>query len=353
MDASHTSAAVQDGQRRGGLPVVAVFGAYGYTGRFVVAELLAFGCRPLLTGRDAERLAEISAAHSGLVVRAATVESPDSLDRALDGAAAVVNCAGPFMDTAAPLIEAALRTRVHYLDVTAEQVVARAAFERFAEPARTAGVMIVPAMGFYGGLGDLLTTAAMGDWETADEVAIGTALDRWQPTLGTRRTGQRNVARRLVVSNGRLEPLADPAPRRSWSFPEPFGAQEVVEIGLSEIVTIFQHLRASEVHAFLSAAPLRDLRDPDTPPPAASDTSGRSPQVFLTEVIVRKGSEERRAVARGRDIYAVSGSLIAAAACRAASGRVSSAGVFAPGEAFDARELLSSLLGPYFSFEIR
>ena len=51
----------------------------------------------------------------------ASVDDPASLDRAISGAAAVINCAGPFMDTAAPLIEAAIRGRIHYLDVTAEQ----------------------------------------------------------------------------------------------------------------------------------------------------------------------------------------------------------------------------------------
>lgn len=35
---------------------VAVFGAYGHTGRFVVAQLLERGFVPVLSGRDAGRL---------------------------------------------------------------------------------------------------------------------------------------------------------------------------------------------------------------------------------------------------------------------------------------------------------
>ncbi len=70
------------------------------------------------------------------------------------GAAAVINCAGPFLDTATPVIEAALRAGIHYLDVAAEQAAARAAFEQFSDSARSAGVTILPAMGFYGGLAD-------------------------------------------------------------------------------------------------------------------------------------------------------------------------------------------------------
>ena len=45
---------------------VAVFGAYGHTGRFVVAELRERGFVPLLAGRDAGRLQALAAAHPGL-----------------------------------------------------------------------------------------------------------------------------------------------------------------------------------------------------------------------------------------------------------------------------------------------
>src|SRR5215813_10190818 len=253
---------------------VAVFGAAGHTGRFVVSELRRRGLTPILSGRDAAKLNAVAEAHPGSEARVASVDNPASLDRAISGAAAVINCAGPFLDTAAPLIEAAIRRRIHYLDVTAEQRAALASFERFAGAARDAGVVIAPAMAFYGGLGDLLATAAMGDWPNADEISIAIALNSWKPTQGTRLTGKRNTGRRFVFSNNKLEFLADPTPRRSWNFPAPFGAQDVVELGFSEIITISRHLRSPEIHAFMNLAPFTDLRNPDTPEPVATDESG-------------------------------------------------------------------------------
>lgn len=68
-------------------------------------------------------------------VRVASAGDPASLDRALSGAAVVINCAGPFANTAPPVMDAALRAGVHYLDVTAEQAVALHAFERLADRA--------------------------------------------------------------------------------------------------------------------------------------------------------------------------------------------------------------------------
>ena len=81
---------------------VAVFGAYGHTGRFVVSELLDRGLTPILSGRDADKLRALAGDFPGLDVRPTSVDEPASLDRALDGAAAVINCAGPFAATAGP-----------------------------------------------------------------------------------------------------------------------------------------------------------------------------------------------------------------------------------------------------------
>src|SRR5580698_5231972 len=103
----------QSGTSRGSLRHVAVFGASGHTGRFVVAELLRRGFTPIPVGRDASRAPGFQ--DRGMEYRTANVEDPASLDRALAGAAAVINCAGPFLDTAEPLVAAALRARVHYL----------------------------------------------------------------------------------------------------------------------------------------------------------------------------------------------------------------------------------------------
>lgn len=322
---------------------IAVFGAYGHTGRFVVSELRHRGCTPVLCGRDPEKLAILGASHPELRVRVASIDDPDALDRALAGAAAVINCAGPFLDTASPLIEAALRARIHYLDLAAEQGAVIATFERFPEAAHDAGIAVIPAMAFYGGLGDLLATAAMGDWTGADEIRIAIALDSWLPTRGTRLTGARNTAKRLVVSGGSLQAIADPPPTRRWDFPAPFGTQEVVGLPLSEIITLSRHLQSPEIHAYMNLAPLQDLRDPDTPPPTPADASGRSSQKFLVDVVVRKSGEQRRAVAHGRDIYAVTAPLVVEAAVRVVAGLGKTTGVATAGEIFDARDFLGSL----------
>jgi short subunit dehydrogenase-like uncharacterized protein len=100
---------------------VAVYGAAGHTGRFVVAELERRGLVPVAVARDEAKLAVAGFAARGVETRVASIDDPESLDRVFGDVAAVLNCAGPFMDTAEPVAAAALRQGIHYLDVTAEQ----------------------------------------------------------------------------------------------------------------------------------------------------------------------------------------------------------------------------------------
>jgi hypothetical protein len=295
---------------------VAVFGAYGHTAAFVLGELRRRGCTPLLVGRDAAKLHSAAQAHPGAQVRVASVADPTSLDRAVSGAAAVINCAGPFADTAPPVVDAALRAGIPYLDVAAEQAVTLETFQRRAHQARDAGVVVAPSMAFYGGLGDLLASAAMGDWPAADDITIAIALDSWQPTRGTRKTVRRNAGRHLVFTGNRLTPPAGPPQTDTWQFPPPLGVQEVTELSTADQVTISRHLRVPEIRVYINQTPLRDLSDPATPPPTAADASGRSTQTFLVDVVARRAGAQRRATASGRDIYAVTAPIVVEAAAR-------------------------------------
>ncbi len=327
---------------------IAVYGATGHTGRFVVQELIRRGYAVVALARDAAKLD--ASGYPPEIRRAAVgLDDPAALDRALAGVGVVVNCAGPFLDTADALVSAALRAGAHYVDVAAEQASVQATFANHDAAAREAGRVVIPAMGFYGALADLLVTRAMGDWPQADAVRVGIALDSWNPTEGTRITGRRNTVRRLVISEGVLAPIADPAPATTWSFAPPFGDQDMIELPFSETILIHRHLAVSTLRGYLNTAPLRDLRDAATPPPVAVDASGRSAQTFLVEVEVRRGEEIRRGSARGQDIYAVTAPLVVEAVERILNDPVAPGGVFAPGEVFDASDFLAAL-APDISF---
>jgi Saccharopine dehydrogenase NADP binding domain len=335
------------GELMGTSDTVAVFGAYGHTGRFVVAELRDRGFVPILSGRDAEKLRAL-AAGAGLDARPASVDDPASLDWALAGAAAVINCAGPFAATAAPVIEAALRAEIPYVDVAAEIEANVDTFTHFADRARAARTVVVPAMAFYGGLGDLLATAAMGDWTVADEAHIAYGLSNWHPTAGTRAASkvsrQRRNGRRVRYTNGRLEYRDDDLPTLQWTFPAPMGTRAVVgEFSMADVVTIPSHLSIPEIQTYMTVEAAKDVSAPDTPAPVAVDERGRSSQTFLVDVVVRAGGVQRRATASGQDIYAISAPLAAEAVHRLLTGQTKTGGVASGGAVFDAPDFLHAL----------
>jgi hypothetical protein len=347
--------------------LVTVIGAYGHTGRFVVAELLRRGLVPILSGRDPQRLAVFGKLYPELETRPATVDDPGSLDRALAGAAAVINCAGPFASTAAPVIDAALRAGVPYLDVTAETEVVLDTIAAYGDRVREAGGLVVPAVAFYGGLGDLLATAAVGDWKTSDEktsdgktadrISIAYALSDWRPTGGTRVTGQVSAGRRsggrILYADGRLQARSGDAPRADWTFPEPVGVRPVVgEFTMADSATIPTHLSVPDIDTCMTLNAVEDLRSADTSGPVAVDDSGRSAQTFLVEVVATRNGETRRAVASGQDIYAVTAPLVVEAVRRVLADPHRPSGVVTAGALADARDFLTALAPGHLTLDL-
>lgn len=321
---------------------IAVYGATGHTGRFVVQEVQRRGLPVVAVGRSAARLAETIPA--AVPRRTAELADPASLERAFEGCAVVINCAGPFLDSAAPVARAALRTGCHYIDVTAEQPSAQVSFAELDAPARAAGRVVIPAAAFYGGLADLLSSALASDGEI-DEITVAIALDRWWPTDGTRRTGERNKAPRLVVEDGRLVPLVPSAEVPDWVFSAPLGPQAMIELPFSEIITLARHLKVGRIRSLLNRSALADLRDAATPAPTASDASGRSAQRFELVVRLVQDGMTRTAGVRGQDIYAVTAPIVTEVALRLLAPSYRRSGALALAEAVDPMELVGSLHG--------
>ncbi|MFG3056378.1 saccharopine dehydrogenase NADP-binding domain-containing protein [Kitasatospora sp. NPDC048239] len=336
---------------------VVVYGATGHTGRFIVAELQRRGIATIVSGRSAAPLAALAAeTGAGVEARPAAVDDPAALDRALAGAAAVINAAGPFAVTAGPVVEAALRAGIPYLDVAAEIEANASTFADHAEAARKAETLVVPAMAFYGGLGDLLVTAALGDWTAADEVHVAYGLNGWHPTPGTREAGrvshERRAGRRVRFTDGGLQYHDDRSPEQDWDFPEPLGRRTVLaEFSMADIVTVPSHVDVPEVRTYMTLEAARDLAAEDTPAPEAVDDLGRSDQTFVVDVLVRAGGVERRATARGQDIYAITAPLVVEAAQQVLAGNTRATGVASAGTAFHAADFLRAL-APNLSVEL-
>ncbi len=125
---------------------VLVYGAAGYTGALIAERAVARGARPILAGRSRAKIQPL-AERLGCSQRIVALDDEKKLVEALEGVDVVLHCAGPFSRTAAPMVDACLRTKTHYLDITGEIGVFEALAAR-SEAAQAAGVMLMPGVGF-------------------------------------------------------------------------------------------------------------------------------------------------------------------------------------------------------------
>jgi short subunit dehydrogenase-like uncharacterized protein len=127
------------------MPTLMIYGATGYTGRLTAESAAAAGLDLILGGRDNSRLTTL--AHQlGVTHRAFDLDDEAAVTAALADITVVLNCAGPFMRTAEPLMRAAISSQTHYLDVAAELDSYHLA-EALDREARDAGVMLLPGSG--------------------------------------------------------------------------------------------------------------------------------------------------------------------------------------------------------------
>lgn len=212
-----------------------IYGSYGYTGDLIAREAVARGLRPILAGRDPQRLAQ-QAAELGLQHVAFSLDDRATMDLALQQAQVVLNCAGPFSRTAQPMVDGCLRNRVHYLDITGEIAVFEALARRSAE-AQAAGVMFLPGAGFDVVPSDCLAAHLKRRLPNADRLALG-IRHRGGVSRGTATTTVENIGRATWVRrNGQLVQVSPGSLTRAINYGH--GMETSVAIGWGDVSTAF------------------------------------------------------------------------------------------------------------------
>lgn len=146
-----------------------IYGASGYTGQLLAEEAARRGHKPVLAGRSAEKVAPL-AERLGLEWKAFGLDEAAAVARELEGCAAVLHAAGPFVHTAAPMMRACLDAGASYADITGEIAVFQQAFAHDAE-ARERGVCLISGVGF-----DVIPTDCLAKY-VAEKVPGATRLD--------------------------------------------------------------------------------------------------------------------------------------------------------------------------------
>jgi short subunit dehydrogenase-like uncharacterized protein len=349
---------------------IAVYGATGYTGRLVVAELVRAGVKFVLSGRNPEKLEALrSELELDVPTKAARVDDPASLRDLLEECAVVIDCAGPFVRYGEPVLAAAVQTATHYLDTTGEQRYIRMAFERYGPGAARAGVAVIPAMGFDFVPGDMigsLTARGMGE---LDEIAFNYCWQNFVPSQGTARTTLE------ILGGGDVEwrnlEWRKPSggfSRGSFEFPAPVGRQRMVRYGAGEQITIPRHIPTRSVATAMNAtafasdrmAPLlgvvmrpaslamktplrRALGALVSRLPEGPTLEQREAMRWMIVCEAQQGEELRQGMISGKDVYGLTAAAISRGAILAARRGFEARGAVAPSQAFEPEEFLKAL----------
>jgi short subunit dehydrogenase-like uncharacterized protein len=349
---------------------IALYGATGYTGRLVAAELAAAKADLILSGRNRRKLDSLAETLDGNpTVQAAALDDEVALRSLLSDCAAVIDCAGPFIRYGEPVLRAAVETGTHYLDTTGEQPYMRMAFERYGPKAEAAEVAVIPAMGFDYVPGDMLASLTARGMGELDEIALSYAWVDFQPSHGTARSALEILSGEDVEwTNLKWQRTSGGLGRGSFDFPEPIGRQRMIRYPSGEQITVPRHVATRSVQTTMNASalappqmaagvqvlgrplglalrtPLKRLvgaaisRLPEGPTP-----DQRAAMRFTIVCDATRGEERSRGVISGRDVYGLTAAVVSKGALIAAGRGFSGGGALAPSQAFEPEDFLGGL----------
>lgn len=229
-----------------------IYGANGYTGELIAREAVSRGHRPVLAGRNGEAIGRLS--HElELPARVFGLDDEEALTRELAEIDAVVHSAGPFMHTSAPMVEACLASRTHYLDITGEIGVFEAIMARNDDASR-AGVALVPGVGFDVVPSDCLAAMLAKEMPDATDLQLafigkGTGLSR-----GTMRTMIEGMHLGGAIRvDGRIRRV--PAAWDAKDIPFSCGVRHAMTIPWGDVSTAWHSTGIPNIRVYSGASP--------------------------------------------------------------------------------------------------
>jgi short subunit dehydrogenase-like uncharacterized protein len=349
---------------------IAIYGATGYTGRLVVAELLRADADFIVSGRSTEKLDALRREFElEASAKTARLDDPASLRELLADCAVVIDCAGPFVRFGEPVLAAAVETGTHYLDTTGEQPYMKMAFERYGPGAARAGVAVVPAMGFDYVPGDMLASLTAEGLGELDELDVYYCWRDFAPSQGTARTTLEMISGKDIEwRNLEWVEAKGGVSRGTYEFPEPFGRQRMFRYPSGEQVTVPRHVPTRNVRASMNAGafsserlapiftatvrpaglamrtPLKRLANAMISRlPEGQTPEQREKMTWAIACEAKRGEVERKGVITGRDVYGLTAAAIVQGAMLASRKGFEARGGLAPSQAFDPKSFLTGL----------
>lgn len=333
---------------------IAVFGASGYQGKLVLAELARRGVDVVLVGRDAARLSAAAAIArlADAPCRLADAGDHDAMVRAFTECRVVINCAGPFTPSGGAVVRAAIAAGCHYVDTSGEQLYIKKIFDTFDAEAQRTAVSIVPSATDGGVLTDLAAQLLADRAGALAEIAtIHLISGGGGPSRGSLRSVLESID--VIKSGGLTYQDGDwrtgiPASQAEVTVPGGTGPVPLMKFPMPDVVTIPRHIPVRRVAGLAEAALGARLSMPITAKiisslPEGPTADGRRGQQFtyLIDAMTADGHHVRGTV-QGIDTYGTTAVIASECALRLTVGQAKP-GVLAPAQAYNPADFLDSL----------
>jgi len=232
-------------------PDFMIYGANGYTGRLIARIAVERGMKPLLAGRNAAALKELGK-QLKLSYQVCSLEDTSALNDLVLSVKVVLHCAGPFEDTALPMIKACIKNKTHYLDITGEISV----FEMLAqmdESFKAAEIMVLPGVGFDVVPSDCLAAYLKNRLPTATHLTLALAsVGGNSPSHGTATTMLRNIDKGGAIrEKGVIKQVPSAYKTRSFEFWRGSRMLEAVTIPWGDVSTAYYSTRIPNIEVYM------------------------------------------------------------------------------------------------------
>jgi short subunit dehydrogenase-like uncharacterized protein len=348
---------------------IVVFGATGYTGRLVLGALLSRGCRPVVTGRDEQKVAALAAEHGGLQTAIADVARPKSVRALVEAGDVLVTTVGPFLRYGQTALDTAVDAGAHYVDPAGESDFIRSVFTEAGPRAQATGSALLTGFGYYfvaGNLAGALATRDAGPAARRVDVAY-LFTGETELSSGTRATVAASIEQRSHMLRAGLL-VVKPFAREAQTFWDGAQQRQAVLLGGTEPLALTRiapqltdvaayltgpgtMIRGAQVASYVIPLLLRipvvrtrlraradkALQRTGEGPDAATRT--KSGMLILAAAYDAQGKELATVRMEGANAYDFTARMMASAASRLAAGELHATGALGPADAFGIDEL--------------
>jgi short subunit dehydrogenase-like uncharacterized protein len=225
-----------------------LYGANGYTGKLIIEQCKKLHLRPTLAGRNQDEIRSLAEA-TGWPYRVFDLSNARATEAGLNGMHVVLHAAGPFSATSRPMLDACLKSKTHYLDITGEIDVFAACHARDAE-AKAAGIAVIPGVGFDVVPSDCLAKLLSAALPSANTLTLAFCAEGG-PSRGTALSSVEGAASGgRVRDGGRL--LTVPMGYKRRSFPFSHGKREAVTIPWGDVYTAFVSTGIANIEVYMA-----------------------------------------------------------------------------------------------------